>query len=238
MNETNILLIRASHTSKDVRNFRREVPADISVLVPQVVDNYDTESFPIEEFDGYIITGSKSSVLDDEEWISKLSKLVRRIIDIGKPVLGVCWGHQFLASILGGKVKRGEKRELGYRTIHLQNDTKKEYSGYEIDQSGLFMGFPKEFVAFETHGDYVKKIPEGAEILAENEAGVQSFKYNNSFGVQFHPEYDYETALSSYDNYKDNETVPKKPSIDPSLRLRSETASDIFNNFVTQIVQR
>lgn len=236
MNKADILLIRASHTSEDVRNFRREVPADISVLVPQVVSNYQAESFPLGDFDGYIITGSKSSVLEQEEWMSDLSVLTERIIEDNRPILGVCWGHQFIADLLGGEVESKEKRELGYRGIEIVEDRKTEYSSFEVDSSGLFMGFPDRFAAFETHGDYVVELPDNAELLAENEAGIQSFKHENAYGVQFHPEFDYETALKSYESYKENETVPGDPRISPELYSRSKTSSDVFNNFVSQII--
>lgn len=237
MNKADILLIRASHTSEDVRNFRREVPANISVLVPQIVSNYQAESFPLDDFDGYIITGSKSSVLEQEEWMSDLSVLTERIIQDDKPILGVCWGHQFIADLLGGKVERKEKRELGYRDINIvEEERKTEYSGFEVDSGGLFMGFPDRFAAFETHSDYVVELPNEANLLAENEAGVQSFEYQNAYGVQFHPEFDYETALKSYESYKERETVPEDPRITPELYSRSRTSSDIFNNFVSRII--
>lgn len=237
MSTPKILLIRASHTSEDVRNFKREVPADVSVLVPHINNRYDPKNFPIEDYDGYIITGSKSSVLENKDWMDKLSKFVRLIVNKDKPILGVCWGHQFLASTFGGNVEKLKKRELGYRGIQIVYDKSSSYSGVEIDKGDLFMGFPEEFAAFQTHEDYVTKIPDSGEILAENNSGIQSFKYKSAYGVQFHPEFDYETALKIYQKYKDEPTDPEEPQINSELWARSRTSSDLFNNFIHQIVE-
>jgi GMP synthase-like glutamine amidotransferase len=65
----------------------------------------------IDEVDAYIITGSKSSVYDPEPWIEELSHFVERLHNSKKKTVGICFGHQIIASALGGKV---EKAAVGW----------------------------------------------------------------------------------------------------------------------------
>lgn len=96
-------------------------------------------------------------------------------------MLGVCWGHQLLAQILGGRVEGGDY-ELGYVRVD------------QRESDAFFSEVPNTFIIFATRSDYVVELPEGATILAENDAGVQPFRYGSLFTTQFHPEYDEETA--------------------------------------------
>jgi GMP synthase (glutamine-hydrolysing) len=74
--------------------------------------------------------------------------------------------------------------ELGYR------------SSTHFGDDALFAGVPESFTAFETHSDRVVELPPGAVKLAANDVGVQAFRAGDAFGVQFHPEFDLETARS------------------------------------------
>ena len=63
----------------------------------------------IDGVDGFIITGSKSSVYDDKPWIRSLEVLVRRLHDAEHKLLGICFGHQLIARALGGVVDKSPK---------------------------------------------------------------------------------------------------------------------------------
>ena len=65
----------------------------------------------IDEVDGYIITGSKSSVYDNEPWIAELHHFIGALHNSNKKTVGICFGHQIIASALGGKV---EKADVGW----------------------------------------------------------------------------------------------------------------------------
>lgn len=62
----------------------------------------------IDECDGYVSTGSRYSVLDDDPWIRRLEAFVVELIDARIPYIGICFGHQLLAQALGGRVERAE----------------------------------------------------------------------------------------------------------------------------------
>ncbi|MFT4946181.1 MAG: GMP synthase (glutamine-hydrolyzing) [Natronomonas sp.] len=178
MNRLRIALLNAAHDGDHTRrNFRREVDADL--VEYNVTDGDLPERF---DFDAGIVTGSRASVYWDEPWIGDLKRWVGDAIETGMPFLGVCYGHQLLADVLGGSVADMGEYEIGYREI--------EHGG----DSMLFDGIDERFTAFTTHSDHVADLPPGAQLLAENEYGVHGFRKGSVFAVQFHPEYDMQTA--------------------------------------------
>jgi len=174
-----LALLDASHGSEHTRpNFRRELDAALSEF-----DVTDGELPPDFTFDGVVVTGSRSSVYWDEPWIDALVDWVADAADRGLPILGVCYGHQVLATALGGRVEAMADIELGYRDIRRVDDG-----------DPLFGGLDAPFTAFETHSDRVVELPPDATLLAENDRGVQAFRRGDCWGVQFHPEYDRASA--------------------------------------------
>ncbi|MFW6384222.1 MAG: type 1 glutamine amidotransferase [Halodesulfurarchaeum sp.] len=179
-------------------------------------------------FDGVIISGSQASVYEDRSWIHDLTEWARQVHAGGIPTLGICWGHQFLAQALGGRIVAMDTYELGYERIT------------RVAESPLLAGMPERFLAFETHSDRVYELPEGAELLAENDRGIQAFELGSAYGVQFHPEYDIETA----------EHVTRRKDL-PEERIRAvmegitreaaeaaEVATAVFENFESIVERR
>jgi GMP synthase (glutamine-hydrolysing) len=158
------------------RNFRRELDADLAEFV------VSQGQLPLDfEYDGVVVTGSAASAYWNEEWILAACEWVREAHEQGLPILGVCFGHQLLAAALGGTVEDMDGYEIGYRDV-------------EHGDSPLFEGIDEQFTVFTTHGDAVTELPDGADLLAENDYGIHSFQVGHAFGVQFHPEYDMPTA--------------------------------------------
>ena len=172
-----IALLNASYDdSNTARNFGRELDGDLSVF--SAVDRELPTSY---EFDAVVVTGSRASVYEEEPWIADARDWVAGALDRGLPALGICWGHQLLADVLGGTVEPMGEYELGYRTVRHTGDD-------------VFEGVPETFTVFTTHSDAVTDLPPGADRIAENEYGVQGFRHGNVYGLQSHPEYDPETA--------------------------------------------
>ena len=179
-NRLRVALLDASHGDTHTRrNFRRELDADLVEF--DVTEGDRPSGFG---FDAVVVTGSRASVYWDEEWIDPLVDYVAAATDRGLPMLGVCYGHQVLAAALDGRVESMGEYEIGYREIT------------RVGEDELLAGIPETFTAFTTHSDAVTELPPGAELLAENGYGVHAFRRGRAWGVQFHPEYDRETAAT------------------------------------------
>lgn len=123
---------------------------------------------------GIILSGGPSSVIE------KGSPLPNKdIFTLGIPVLGICYGHQAIAHMLGGKVTLGKHREFGKETLQVQK------------RSGLFKGLtPKETVWF-SHGDQATTLPKGFSATASTSSCTYAAFENPTsriYGIQFHPE--------------------------------------------------
>lgn len=180
MDRPRFALLDASHGEPHTRrNFRRELDASLA--------EFDVTQCELPEtfaYDGVVITGSRASVYWDEPWIESLLEWTADAAARDLPILGVCYGHQVLAEALGGRVDDMGEYEIGYREVRL------------VDESDLFGGVSDSFTVFTTHSDHVVDLPPGAALLAENDYGVHAFRKGHAFGVQFHPEYDPQTAES------------------------------------------
>ena len=143
----------------------------------------------------------------------------------GKPVLGICFGHQLIADTFGGEVRKNTKGwELGSCEINLTN------SGTE---SLLFSDIPNPLIAYQSHQDIVCKLPDGAILFGRNHMGIQSFCYNDQFyGVQFHPEFT-KTVMEKYLEIRYAKgIIESKPVVENSLY-----GSMVLRNFVEKIIK-
>lgn len=124
---------------------------------------------------GVILSGSPYSVHDPEAFKVDLSKFVGRL-----PVLGICYGAQFIAHDGGGRVEKADSREYG--RAHLQ-----EYDA----ENPLFKGFEPNSQVWMSHGDTITAIPDDCRVIASTDnvkhAAYASTK-NPLWAVQFHPE--------------------------------------------------
>jgi len=185
MERLQVAVLDASYNDGHVRrNFRREIGVEtieFDVTRGDLPKNFD--------FDAIVVTGSRASVYWEDEWIEELIEWLGESVKREIPHLGVCFGHQILAVVLGGKVESMEDFEIGYNEIQ------------QVRENKLLEGIPETFVSFSTHGDAVTKIPPESLLIAENEYGIQGWNKGNIWTVQFHPEYDLKTI---------KDTTPKK----------------------------
>ena len=128
----------------------------------------------LEDVEGFVLSGGpESSNIDGNPKIDK------SIFDSKKPILGVCYGMQVLAYQEGGEIANEGKKEFGHTEIELKNN------------SSLFNGIEEKVNVWMSHGDKVKSLPEGYEIIASsNNSPIAAFQNHskNHFGLQFHPE--------------------------------------------------
>jgi GMP synthase (glutamine-hydrolysing) len=217
------LLVAAHDGDSTRRNFRRELDADLLEL-----DAHEPLP-PVDEvdIDGLVVTGSRSSVYWDDPWIADLVEWVRVAVeDHALPALGVCFGHQTLATALGGRVEHMGDYEIGYREVERAGDDR------------VLAGLDDRFLAFTTHQDAVVETPPGATRIAGNDYGIQGFRKGRAWGVQFHPEYDLDTAERIAAKKRDHEMLTSAEidavldGVTPENYDRACGAKRLFENFI------
>ncbi len=143
-----------------------------------------------DDFDWLVVMGGPMGVHDDLEypWLREEKSLIRKSIDGGKIVLGICLGAQLIADVMGARVTKNKYREIGWFPVN------REIDGSE---SPLADAFPEMLDVFHWHGDTFE-IPEGARLLATSEAcRNQGFVYEDRVvGLQFHLETTPESAAA------------------------------------------
>src|SRR5438045_3181223 len=123
---------------------------------------------------GLILSGGPSSVYEPNA-----PKCDPRIFELGVPILGICYGMQIGAQILGGQVKPARAREFGRARLHV------------VAHDPLVNGLPQEMTVWMSHGDQVHELPDEFVALATTPTcpyAAARHKDRPFWGVQFHPE--------------------------------------------------
>ncbi len=122
-----------------------------------------------------VLSGGPASVLAKNS-----PKIDKKIFSLGIPVLGICYGLQLMAHLLGGKVVKALKREYGQALLHV------------TDHSSLLLeGLSESTVVWMSHGDSISKIPPGFQIVGQTANGIIAAiadREKKLFALQFHPE--------------------------------------------------
>jgi len=122
---------------------------------------------------GIILSGGPSSVYEDGA-----PHCSPEVLEMGIPVLGICYGVQLLSYFLGGNVELSSQREYGGAQVRL------------LGESRLLAGLPTEFQAWMSHGDHVTVPPAEFDLIARTENALAAIEDNSRrlYGLQFHPE--------------------------------------------------
>ena len=136
----------------------------------------------IEHYTHLLITGSEASIIQPAPWFEVEAQAIRRAVDLGKPILASCFGHQMLVRTLAGSnwVGPSPMPELGWIEVRI------------VAQDELLDDLPNPFHTFAAHFDEVRpNLPPPWQILATNErCRVQAIRYGDRpiWGIQPHPE--------------------------------------------------
>ena len=221
-------MLNASHSVHPTRrNFRRELDADLVEFT--LTEEQYPEGF---DYDGFVVSGSASSVYWEEPWLPATREWVGAAIDRGMPALGICFGHQLLADVLGGTVEDMGEYELGYRTVERTEAGRDDPVHGRLDD---------EFYVFTTHSDAVTELPPGATLTAENDYGVHGFRKGHVFGMQSHPEYDLDTARSVAEGKESEEYVSDEQlaavleGVTESNFSRAAVTKRVFDDFLAYV---
>ena len=127
---------------------------------------------------GIVLSGGPSSVYDPEA-----PKCDPKVLALGIPVLGICYGMQWITHTLGGKVEKAARREYG--RAHL----KVECQG-QAQKSALFSGVPESLRIWNSHGDHVRTLPPGFCATGHTDNAIASLEdaARKIYAVQFHVE--------------------------------------------------
>ncbi|MFZ1942455.1 MAG: glutamine-hydrolyzing GMP synthase [Acidobacteriaceae bacterium] len=122
---------------------------------------------------GIILSGGPSSVYDADA-----PPADARVLSMGAPVLGICYGLHFILHNLGGKVRSADRREYGHADVEV------------VLPTALFEGLPTHLPVWMSHGDEALQLPEGFQLTAKTSNAVAGIANESRriWAVQFHPE--------------------------------------------------
>jgi GMP synthase (glutamine-hydrolysing) len=124
--------------------------------------------------EGIILSGGPSSIYEKNS-----PRLDHGVFDLGIPILGICYGMQFMVDALGGIVKKARKREYGFAELNVRK------------QDGILASIPDRTQVWMSHGDSIAELPKGFETGAVTEntpVAAAADTARQFYGLQFHPE--------------------------------------------------
>jgi GMP synthase-like glutamine amidotransferase len=152
--------------------------------VPLEIRDYDVQKgeYPatLDECDAYLITGSRESVYDDQPWIHRLAEFVRELDAARRKLVGICFGHQLIAHVLGGETRPAERGwAVGLHETRV------------LEPQEWMLPYRERFGLLSSHKDQVVRLPERARRFAST-----PFCPNSGFTIgdhiltfQGHPEF-------------------------------------------------
>jgi GMP synthase-like glutamine amidotransferase len=177
-------------------------------------------------YDLIVSLGSEFAAFDDEKpFVSREARLMRAAIDGEVPILGLCFGGQMLARVLGGEVFRGSKSEIGWLPVRSKDP--------DLVPDGPW---------FQWHFDSFT-VPPGATLIAESDVGPQAFVAGRNLGLQFHPEVTTEIMddwVRAYRHELDGDGVDPDALLEETKRRATESrrlAWQVFERYLSDVAR-
>lgn len=174
-----------------------------------------------EEFAAVVVMGSTESVNNAQlGWVARERALIAEAIDRKVPVLGVCFGGQLLAQVLGGRVVASPEPEVGWLCIRTDDPS--------LVPEGPWLLWHEESVI----------PPPGAMVVARTDVAVQAYSKGPHVGLQFHPEVTPELVSFWIDDAQQRDEVTSEQrralwdSIDSVATVSTRNAGQLFSEFV------
>ncbi len=185
---------------------------------------------PPGKWDAILLTGSASSVHEEEPWSVNAGRWAAKKVARGVPVLGICYGHQLLAHSLGGRSGPNPKGlDYGVRRVRSKHNDL------------LFTGMEQEFEVIQVHGDAVLELPPGAQSLASSDQTThEAIAFSpTARGVQWHPEFD-DAYVREVLAVREPQLQAKYPGFPEAVRARLHPvpqAPKILFNFLEYLAE-
>jgi len=183
----------------------------------------DDSEVDARDYDVIVSLGSEFAAFDDLPWIRREAVILREAMEADVAILGVCFGGQLLAKVLGGDAFRSDKSEIGWLPVRTQDESLVPHGPW-----------------FQWHFDSFT-LPDGAKLIAESDVGPQAFTIGRSLGTQFHPEVTpeiMESWVRAYPHELEQEGVDPQGLLDETYERAAETrgaAWRLFDAFLTRV---
>jgi GMP synthase-like glutamine amidotransferase len=205
-----------------VMEWLRSHDADIEIFR---IDLEDRE-IDATDYDLIVSLGSEYAAFDDTRpFVGREAALMRHAVDDDVPVLGLCFGGQLLARVLGADNYRGDEAEIGWLPVRSNNP--------DLVPEGPW---------FQWHFDTFTE-PPGAKVIATTETGLQAFVAGRSLGLQFHPEVTTDIMdewVRVYRHELDGDGVDPDALLEETKRLAESSrrnALQLFERFYSDVAR-
>lgn len=195
-------------------------------------------SSSFDSVDAVVILGGPMNVYEEDKhpFLKDEDVFIKKILERHIPFLGICLGSQLLAKASGGRVVRSPKEEIGFSSIRLTEDGKKD---------PLFEGLKETVEIFQWHGDMFEIPPQGKLLASSQDCPHQALKVGAcAYGFQFHIEItDKSIREWSQEYWKDKPelTAKKKAMLEDYQKKKAQfiqVADKIYDNFLKIMVAR
>lgn len=186
-----LLIMKTGTTIPEIAEARGDfedwisVGLDFAAQEVEVANVFEGDPLPDPKaFSGVVVTGSSALVTEKEDWSERSAQWLPGAVELGIPVLGICYGHQLLAHAFGGRVERNPLgREIGTVEVRL---------GPGARDDELLGELPPQISVHVSHVESVVDLPPGARHHGSSSGDLnQAFAIGPcAWGVQFHPEFD------------------------------------------------
>ena len=190
----------------------------------------------LADFDGIVLSGSKTRIDEEAPWIEKEKAAIRELYRRKIPTFAICYGEQLIAKTLGADQGQRDCAGVAPEMEHGWGEME------VVAETPILSGLPKKFFSFQNHKDWVGSLPKNFKLTATNKAcGVQAYELTDApvWAVQFHPERGLEEGNRVLDlRLKENPAYPAlnraraKEVFDPAV------GQTIFKNFLLQLKAR